>query len=151
MIQFLFNIIPITVFLVCLSSTIHYISIGFLTILFSILSLDLQFCSKNPSATMVKDCTEVGPNCPADGSSLSYPPSLIASAIFTAIFAISLLCHSGLGLKYKTWSFMGVYCTGSLLEVIGYVGRALLHNNPYNLNTSVSPSHVFAGGVLIFG
>lgn len=89
---------------------------------------------------MKGDCTRVGLLCPADGSSLGYPPSLIASCIFAATFGLSLVCHFALGFKHKTWVFMGVYCTGSLLEVLGYVGRILMRNNPYDLNTLVLPT-----------
>lgn len=92
---------------------------------------------------MKSNCTAVGPTCPADGSSLTYPPSLIASIIFGALFAISLVCHFALGLKYKTWVFMSVYCTASLLEVIGYIGRILVRNNPYDLNSLDLPPAMY--------
>jgi hypothetical protein len=86
---------------------------------------------------MSSDCTQVGPNCPADGSGLSYPPSLVASIIFSAIFGASLAFHIFLGVKFKTWSFLACYILGSTSEVVGYIGRAFLHSNPYNLNTLV--------------
>lgn len=83
------------------------------------------------------DCTQVGPNCPADGSGLSYPPSLVASIIFSAIFGVSLAFHLFLGVKFKTWSFLACYLLGSTAEAAGYIGRIFLHSNPYNLNTLV--------------
>lgn len=94
------------------------------------------------SIAMKNDCTAVGPMCPADGSSLGYPPSIIASGIFVTVYTVSLVCHLALGFKHKTWVFMSVYCTGSLLDVLGYVGRIFMHNNPYDLNTLVSPSPI---------
>lgn len=83
------------------------------------------------------DCTEVGPNCPADNSSLSYPPSLAANIIFAALFGFSLILHIFLGWRLRTWSFLAAYILGSSAETAGYIGRILLHSNPYNLNTRV--------------
>lgn len=81
------------------------------------------------------ECTKVGPDCPPDGSSLSYPPNRVASSIFMVIFGASLICHCLMGFKTRTWSFLVAYLLGSTAEVIGYIGRILLHNNPYDLNT----------------
>jgi hypothetical protein len=79
-------------------------------------------------------CTKIGPGCPPDGSNYSYAPNLVASIIFTVIFSVSLICHTVLGLKTRAWSFLTAYLLGSICEVVGYIGRILLHNNPYSLN-----------------
>ncbi|KAH8689095.1 RTA1 like protein-domain-containing protein [Talaromyces proteolyticus] len=84
---------------------------------------------------MSSNCTKVGPDCPADGSGLSYPPSLVASIIFTVIFCTSLAIHMFLGIKLRTWSFLACYILGSTSEAVGYIGRIFLHSNPYNLST----------------
>jgi hypothetical protein len=80
-------------------------------------------------------CTQIGPNCPPDGSSLSYPPNEAASIAFAVIFATSLALHLGLGWKTRTWSFLVAFSLGSSSEVVGYIGRAMLNKNPYNLST----------------
>jgi hypothetical protein len=85
-------------------------------------------------------CKAIGPDCPPDGSSLGYAPSVPASIIFMSIFGISLVGHVVLGWKYKTWTFLIAMSLGSSSEVIGYLGRVLMHNNPYKLSTLVSPS-----------
>jgi hypothetical protein len=90
-----------------------------------------------PAMSNVPKCTEVGPGCPSNGSSLGYAPNLTASIIFIIIFASSFFAHLGLGTKYKTWGFMTATLLGSSSEVIGYIGRVLMHNNPYKLSTSV--------------
>lgn len=82
-------------------------------------------------------CTEVGPDCPADGSSLGYPPNLVVSIIFMGVFATSLVCHLVQGWRAKTWTFMIAMCLGSNAEVIGYLGRVFMHSNPYRLSTLV--------------
>jgi hypothetical protein len=84
-------------------------------------------------------CIEIGTNCPIDGSSLSYAPNKAASVAFMAIFGSSLVCHVVLGWKYKTWTFMVAMFLGSSSEVVGYLGRILMHNNPYKLSTLVLP------------
>jgi hypothetical protein len=99
-----------------------------------------SFANLNKYFTMANDCTAIGPGCPADGSALGYAPTLIWAYIFLAIFAVSLAAHAFLGWKNKTWSFMITFCLGSLMEVIGYVGRILMHNNPYDLTSFVIPS-----------
>ena len=82
-------------------------------------------------------CTEVGPDCPADGSSLGYPPNLVVSIIFMGVFGTSLVCHLVQGWRAKTWTFMIAMCLGSNAEVIGYLGRVFMHSNPYRLSTLV--------------
>jgi len=49
-----------------------------------------------------------------------------------------LAIRSFLGCKYKTWSFMIAMLLGCSCEVVGYLGRILMHNNPYKLSTLVS-------------
>jgi hypothetical protein len=88
-------------------------------------------------------CKEIGPNCPSDGSSLGYAPNMAASVIFMGLFGISLVGHVVLGWKYKTWTFLVAMFLGSSSEVVGYLGRVLMHQNPYKLSTSVSPASVF--------
>jgi hypothetical protein len=83
-------------------------------------------------------CKQIGPGCPSDGSALGYAPNMAASVIFMGIFGLSLVGHIVLGLKYKTWSFLIAMILGSSAEVVGYLGRILMHNNPYKLSTFVS-------------
>jgi hypothetical protein len=85
-------------------------------------------------------CTEIGPDCPPDGSSLGYAPNMAASIIFMGLFGGSLIGHIALGWKYKTWTFLIAMILGSSSEVIGYLGRVLMHNNPYKLSTLVFSS-----------
>lgn len=62
---------------------------------------------------------------------------MAASVIFMALFGVSLVGHAVLGWKYKTWTFMVAMILGSSFEVAGYLGRILMHNNPYRLSTFV--------------
>jgi hypothetical protein len=67
-------------------------------------------------------------------ASFSYLPSLPGNAIYAAIFVIYIVAQLCLGIKHKTWGYMVAMVTGLVLEVIGYVGRVMLHNSPFNNN-----------------
>ena len=60
-----------------------------------------------------------------------YLPSSAGNALFVAIFAIILFAQIGLGIRYKTWGFLGGMFGGLLLEIIGYAARIELHFNPF--------------------
>ncbi|KAI0164311.1 RTA1 like protein-domain-containing protein [Hypoxylon sp. FL1284] len=61
---------------------------------------------------------------------LANKPSLAGNAVFIALFAILVPLALGLGVRYKTSVFATTISTGLALEVLGYVGRILLYNNP---------------------
>ncbi|CAO2658308.1 Nn.00g060310.m01.CDS01 [Neocucurbitaria sp. VM-36] len=77
-------------------------------------------------------CIEVGPDCPVEGTLYGYYPSIGANAFFAAFFGICLIVQLGLGIRYKTWTFMIALTLGCLGELIGYIGRILLWNNPFD-------------------
>lgn len=67
-------------------------------------------------------------------SSFLYRPSYGANLFFAILFAVLLVPHLGLGIYYRTWGFMvGMVC-GLILEVLGYIARVMLHNNPFESN-----------------
>lgn len=102
---------------------------------------------KSYSTMATMKCKAIGPDCPPDGSSLGYAPNMAASIIFLALFSISLVGHLALGWKYKTWTFLIAMGLGSSSELIGYLGRILMHNNPYKLSTLVF-RHAIGGQIL---
>jgi hypothetical protein len=68
---------------------------------------------------------------------VEYLPTLAGNAVYTAPFGLLLIVQPELGIKYKTWGFtVGIIC-GLLLEVVGYAGRIMLHNNPFNFNNFI--------------
>jgi RTA1 like protein len=78
------------------------------------------------------NCTTISPACPVSSSIYGYYPSLGANAFFCAFFGVALLANLLLGIRYKTWTFMIALSLGCLTEAIGYVGRILLHSNPFS-------------------
>jgi hypothetical protein len=76
----------------------------------------LQTCS-------VKQCGQV-----------TFLPTLPGNILYAVLLGLILLAQLGLGVFYRTWGFMiGMLC-GLVLEIIGYVGRVMLHQNPFDFN-----------------
>jgi hypothetical protein len=76
-----------------------------------------------------EDCTLS--TCSLAQAQVNYVPSLAGNAFFIAVFGIFLLLHLGLGIRYRTWGVLVAMCGGSALEVIGYMGRVMMHYNPF--------------------
>lgn len=75
--------------------------------------------------------------CPRSCAQVEYLPTLAGNAIYAAAFGLLLIAQLGLGMKYKTWGFMiGMVC-GLLLEIVGYAGRIMLHNNVFDFNNFI--------------
>ncbi|KAF5024218.1 hypothetical protein F66182_3732 [Fusarium sp. NRRL 66182] len=72
--------------------------------------------------------------CPLETSILRYQPNMVASAIFIAVFGVSMLIHAFQGIKMRTWGFMSSMMAGCVLEMIGYGGRIIIHGNPFDFN-----------------
>ncbi|KAF6790717.1 parasitic phase-specific protein psp-1 [Colletotrichum musicola] len=70
--------------------------------------------------------------CPLEWSILQYRPSVPASGLFIALFSITLILHTLQGIRSKTWGFMGSVVAGCVLEIVGYVGRLMIYDNPFS-------------------
>ena len=70
--------------------------------------------------------------CPVELQTMQYVPSLPGNAFFLALFALLLIAHLAFGFKWRTWSFAGCVFGGLVLEIIGYVARIQMHNNPFD-------------------
>jgi hypothetical protein len=70
--------------------------------------------------------------CPLSASYWGYRPSLGANLAFLILFGISTLCYIGQGFFNKAWfGFTIAMVCGCVLEVIGYVGRVLAHDDGF--------------------
>ena len=73
--------------------------------------------------------------CSMDYAQMSYVPSLVGNSIYLGLFGAILITQISLGIIYKTWGFMiGMIC-GLILEILGYLGRIMLHNNPFSFDS----------------
>ncbi|KAJ6010489.1 RTA1 domain protein [Penicillium sp. IBT 35674x] len=72
--------------------------------------------------------------CPITDAYLDYLPNLPANAFFVGLFGLIIGIQLILGLRYRTWTYMIPMLCGLILEALGYVGRIMLHNNPFSFN-----------------
>jgi len=91
--------------------------------------------SPHGNATLINNndlCTLT--TCDLTLAQVDYLPSLLGNALFAAIFGICFVAQLYLGVKYRTWGFMTATTLGMLTEIIGYIGRIMMHNNPFSKN-----------------
>jgi hypothetical protein len=78
------------------------------------------------------DCTKITLECPVEDTTYGYYPSLTGNAIFTVLFAICALGQITLGVVYRVKLYSILVFLGCIGEVVGYIGRIMLHSNPWN-------------------
>lgn len=77
-------------------------------------------------------CTEVNELCPVEASLYGDYFNMGASVFFVVAFGLNAVAQSWLTYKSRAWSF-GVYLAiGTLMEMLGYIGRAIMADNPWN-------------------
>ncbi|EYE97197.1 RTA1 domain-containing protein [Aspergillus ruber CBS 135680] len=77
-------------------------------------------------------CTEVTPLCPVEASTYGYYPNLGGNIFFTVFFGICGIFQLFFGVYYQAWGFATALVIGAFLEVAGYIGRVLMHYNPWS-------------------
>lgn len=78
------------------------------------------------------DCTLQ--TCPLSDAYIQYQPNVAGNIVYLALFAILLIGQIGTGIVFRSWTFMVPMVVGLILEIIGYLGRILLHDNPFSFN-----------------
>lgn len=98
-----------------------------------------SYCANN--ITLIYYNGPPGPDtyCTIDTCSLllanfKYLPNLTGNSIFMAIFTILFLISLPLGIIKKTWGYTAGLNTGLALEIVGYAGRIMGHNDPFSFN-----------------
>ncbi|KAJ6080499.1 hypothetical protein N7467_010252 [Penicillium canescens] len=77
-------------------------------------------------------CSSVGPLCPVEATTYGYYPNFGGNVFFTVFFGILGLCQTGLGIYYRTWTFLTALLIGTFMEMAGYIGRVLMNDNPWS-------------------
>jgi hypothetical protein len=79
--------------------------------------------------------------CDIKYSVFEYRPSLTANSLFTALFILSGVVHLFQGFhawKSRRYSTQWFYCwamvLGCVTEIVGYIGRILLHSDPFSFD-----------------
>ena len=82
-----------------------------------------------PTITSTDQCTL--DTCPLSEGDTHYLPNLGGNSFFIAVFALFIPVQLFLGIRHRTWGFLfGTIC-GLILEIIGYVGRLKIRDNPF--------------------
>ncbi|KAF2453975.1 RTA1 like protein-domain-containing protein [Lineolata rhizophorae] len=70
--------------------------------------------------------------CPLSDSYWGYLPSLAANGLFIGLFGLSLLLYVGQAVAAKRFlGFSIAMICGDILEVLGYIGRIMAHDEPF--------------------
>ncbi|KAG8418625.1 phospholipid-translocating ATPase rsb1 [Metarhizium acridum] len=72
--------------------------------------------------------------CSLSYAQVQYQPTENGNLAYLIIFAAVLFAQSVLGIIYRTWGFSISMALGLVLEVIGYVGRVQMHNDPFKMD-----------------
>lgn len=70
--------------------------------------------------------------CPIKWAQVTYVPTLEGNSLYLALFSVFLVVQTFLGIRYKTWGFLTGMIGGLLLEILGYVARVKMHDNPFS-------------------
>lgn len=69
--------------------------------------------------------------CPIEATLYGYTPTLGATVLFVIIFAINLIITLCLMVYSRLWSFQAWLSVGLIFEVIGYAGRLMMNQDPW--------------------
>ncbi|EPE08491.1 parasitic phase-specific protein psp-1 [Ophiostoma piceae UAMH 11346] len=74
--------------------------------------------------------------CPVEWSILTYQPSVPANSVFIALFVVALVIHlvEGIRWRHTLGGFAIPMIIGCIDEILGYVGRLIMHGNPFSFN-----------------
>lgn len=72
--------------------------------------------------------------CTLQDTIYKYEPSYAASGVYIALFGIALFAHLYRGIRWREWTYMGCMIAGCIVEMVGYGGRIMLHQNPWTFS-----------------
>ncbi|KAF4943223.1 hypothetical protein FSARC_14982, partial [Fusarium sarcochroum] len=90
---------------------------------------------------------------------IAYIPTFAGNVAYLAIFGALIAAQCFQGIRFKTWGFMIAMICGLLLEIVGYVGRIMLHDNIFNndsfiiylVGLTIGPAFITAAIYLCLG
>lgn len=75
---------------------------------------------------------QCGSTCPFEDGFYQYDPSVGGNAFLLALYALLAIIVMYLGLRFRIFLFSVILSTGLLFEVLGFIGRLLLHGSRDN-------------------
>ncbi|KAJ6113632.1 RTA1 domain protein, partial [Penicillium sp. IBT 18751x] len=103
--------------------------------------------------TDTSNCTSVTPECPVEATSYGYTPNLGGNLFLAILFGLCGVYSLAIGIKSRQWTFTIALAGGCFIELTGYIGRILMHSNPWSAGgfdvqivcLIVAPSFIAAG------
>jgi hypothetical protein len=77
-------------------------------------------------------CTSVSAACPVSATTYGYRPNLGGNIFFCAAFGLLSITQIGLGIRYRTWTWLIATVIGITMECLGYGGRLIMNENPWS-------------------
>lgn len=72
--------------------------------------------------------------CPETWQTIEYRPNMGGNIFYMLCFLALLGGQLWFGVRGRIWGFMGTMCAGILGEIVGYIGRVMLNQNPFLMN-----------------
>jgi RTA1 like protein len=79
------------------------------------------------------ECQRISAECSVEDTIYGYYPNLAANAFFAAFFGSFMITNLFFGIRYRSWTFLIAMAGGCMTESVGYVGRVLLNDDPFNM------------------
>lgn len=83
------------------------------------------------------NCDDVSERCPVSETIYGDYFTQGACIFFVVAYGLALIVQGYHGWRLKAWGFVGSLAGASMLEFIGYVGRTVLSQNPWNFGAFV--------------
>lgn len=78
------------------------------------------------------DCTSVSELCPVEATTYGYYPALGPNAALLAVFGLLLIAQLAFGAFKRVYAYSFAIAAGCLIEVVGYAGRLIMNDNPWD-------------------
>ncbi|KIX07785.1 uncharacterized protein Z518_02439 [Rhinocladiella mackenziei CBS 650.93] len=88
--------------------------------------------------------------CPVEMSVYGYRPSLGASGALIGLYSVCMIIQIFFGWRYKAWGFMTAMVLGCIDEILGYVGRILMWQNPWDNDSFIMQIVLITIGPVFF-
>lgn len=88
--------------------------------------------------------------CPIEMSVYKYRPNLGANVTFLVLYAVAMVVHIILGYRWNSWWFASFMVAGCLSEIIGYLGRIIMWDNPFSFSGFMLQITFITGGPVFY-
>lgn len=78
-------------------------------------------------------CDHISTQCPTEATVYGSLFNLPANVFFAVAFAVTLAAHTWYALRSKLWNFSGWILAATIMELMGYVARSIMHFQPWKI------------------